>query len=163
MANTHGTHGSYQIKSEVVNRAKPIMVALAVLGWVGSIISYFSNPDQFFSAYLFGYFYWVSLSIGATFFVMIQRQTQAEWSVVVRRLAETVMTHFWIYEGTLDGSGQVLTLDCQGPSFANPNLLVHYQDIFAFEGEDRRVLTSRLRGADGQWTQFMRAEYRRVG
>ncbi len=75
----------------------------------------------------------------------------------------SVMTHFWIYEGTLDGSGQVLTLDCQGPSFANPNLLVHYQDIFAFEGEDRRVLTSRLRGADGQWTQFMRAEYRRVG
>lgn len=93
MANTHG---SYQIKSEVVNRTKPILMGVAVLGWVGTIISYFSNHDQFFSAYLFGYYYWLSLSLGATFFVMIQRQTQAEWSVVVRRLAETVMTHFWV-------------------------------------------------------------------
>lgn len=93
MANTHG---SFQIKSEVVNRAKPIAAGVAILGWVGAVIAYFSNHDQFFSSYLFSYFYWISLSLGATFFVMIQRQTQAEWSVVVRRLAETVMTHFWV-------------------------------------------------------------------
>jgi hypothetical protein len=90
------THGSFQIKSEVVNRAKPVMMGVAVLGWVGTIIAYFSHHDQFFSAYLFSYVYWISLSLGATFFVMVQRQTQAEWSVVVRRLAETVMTNFWI-------------------------------------------------------------------
>jgi hypothetical protein len=90
------THGSYQIKSEVVNRAKPILLGLAVLGWVGTIIAYFSNHDQFFSAYLASWVNWISLSIGATFFVMFQRLTQAEWSVVVRRLAEVVMTNFWI-------------------------------------------------------------------
>jgi hypothetical protein len=72
------------------------MMGVAVLGWVGAIIAYFQNHDQFFSAYLFSYVYWISLSLGATFFVMVQRQTQAEWSVVVRRLAETVMTNFWI-------------------------------------------------------------------
>ncbi len=93
MANTND---SYQIKSETVNKAKPILLGIAVIGWVGTIISYFTNHDQFFSAYLASYVNWVSLSIGATFFVMIQRLTQAEWSVVVRRLAETVMTNFWV-------------------------------------------------------------------
>ena len=75
----------------------------------------------------------------------------------------SVMTHFWTYEGSLDAAGQVLTMDCMGPSFGDPDVLVHYQDSFAFEGEDRRILTSRLRGTDGGWTRFMRAEFRRVG
>lgn len=93
MANTHG---SFQLKSELVNKYKPIFMGLAVLGWVGCIIAFVSNRDQFYSAYLASYVNWLSLSIGATFFVMFQRLTQAEWSVVVRRLAETAMTNFWI-------------------------------------------------------------------
>lgn len=75
----------------------------------------------------------------------------------------SVMTHFWVYDGALDAAKQVLTLDAQGPSFADPKVLVPYQDIIAFEGEDRRSLTSRVRSADGSWTHFMRAEYRRIG
>ena len=75
----------------------------------------------------------------------------------------SVMTHFWTYDGTLDPARQVLTLDSHGPSFTDPAILAHYQDIIAFEGEDRRSLASRVRGADGGWTQFMRADYRRVG
>lgn len=93
MANTSG---SYQIKSEIINKSKPIALGFGVIGWVGSIIAYFSNHDQFFSAYLSSYVYWVSLAIGGTFFVMFQHLTQAQWSVVVRRLAETVMTTFWV-------------------------------------------------------------------
>lgn len=84
-------NSSYQIKTEVLHRAKPIALGLGVLGWVACVIAYFQNKDQFFSAYLSSYVYWLSLAIGATFFVMIQRLTQAEWSVVVRRLAETAM------------------------------------------------------------------------
>ena len=89
-------NSSFQLKSEVANKAKTILLGIAVLGWVGTIIAFVSNKDQAFSAYLSSFVYWVSLSIGATFFVMLQRLTQAEWSVVVRRIAETVMTNFWV-------------------------------------------------------------------
>ena len=73
----------------------------------------------------------------------------------------SMMTHMWIYEGTLDASGSVLTLDTQGPSFAGDGSMARYQDVIAFESDDHRVLTSRVLGPDGKWTAFMTAHYRR--
>jgi hypothetical protein len=39
--------------------------------------------------------------------------------------------------------------------------MAKYQDIIEFLGNDRRTLTSRVLGADGQWQPFMKAHYRR--
>ena len=73
----------------------------------------------------------------------------------------SMMTHMWIYEGTLDSSGKVLSLDTQGPSFAGDGKMATYQDIIEFKSDDHRVLRSQVRGDDGQWTAFMTAHYRR--
>ena len=72
-----------------------------------------------------------------------------------------MMTHFWIYDGTLDAAGKVLTLDAEGPSFAGDGTMVRYQDIIEFIDDDHRTLSSQMRGADGKWTPFMKAHYRR--
>ena len=37
-----------------------------------------------------------------------------------------------------------------------------YRDIIELIGADRRLLRSCVLGDDGLWTEFMRAEYRRV-
>jgi hypothetical protein len=37
-----------------------------------------------------------------------------------------------------------------------------YQDIIEIVSPDQRVLRSQVLGADGKWTQFMEANYRRV-
>ncbi|HZN64811.1 MAG TPA: DUF1579 domain-containing protein [Tepidisphaeraceae bacterium] len=74
----------------------------------------------------------------------------------------SMMTHLWVYSGTLDPSGRVLSLDAEGPDFADlakPNR--KYKDVHEFRGDDHRVLTSHLLGDDGKWTQFMTAHYRR--
>jgi len=48
--------------------------------------------DRFgMSAYLTAFVYCVSLAVGCLFFVMLQHLVRAGWSVVVRRIAETVM------------------------------------------------------------------------
>lgn len=75
----------------------------------------------------------------------------------------SMMTHMWTYEGTLEGD--TLTLDTVGPVF-NPetgdtNKTTRYQDIISFKSDNHRTLTSRILGDDGQWTQFMSADYRR--
>lgn len=44
--------------------------------------------ERFFHAYLTGYCYFLSISLGALFFVALGHATRAGWSVVVRRLAE---------------------------------------------------------------------------
>ena len=74
----------------------------------------------------------------------------------------SMMAHLWIYEGTLDESGQVLTLDTEGPNFMDGNRMARFQDIVAFEDADTRTLTARVQGENGEWRTFMRARYRRA-
>lgn len=73
----------------------------------------------------------------------------------------SMMTHLWPYNGSLDPSGKVLTLDSEGPGFSGEGQLVRYQDIIEFESDDCRTLRSRMLGEDGQWHWFMKAVYRR--
>lgn len=68
----------------------------------------------------------------------------------------------WLYEGTLDASGKVLTLDTEGPGMSGGGRMMKYQDVIQIIDDNHRVLTSRVRGDDGQWTQFMTAHYRRT-
>ena len=75
----------------------------------------------------------------------------------------SMMANLWVYEGALDEAGNVLTLDAEGPSFTAEGKTARYQDIIAFKSDNHRTLTSRTLGEDGKWTEFMTANYRRVG
>lgn len=75
--------------------------------------------------------------------------------------AGSMMTHMWVYRGTLDASGKVLTLDCEGPDFENPGQTLNYQDIITIEDGDHRTLTARVQGTDGEWREMMKVRYTR--
>ena len=79
----------------------------------------------------------------------------------------SMMTHLWIYDGSLDESGKILTLDAEGPSFtADGNVvaekMVKYQDIIEYKSDDHRTLSSRMLMDTGEWVGIMRADYRRT-
>ena len=76
--------------------------------------------------------------------------------------AGSMMTHMWIYRGTLDAEQKVLTLDTEGPSFAGDGKLARYQDMITLKGKDERELSSQVLQDDGTWRRFMTAKYRRV-
>lgn len=71
----------------------------------------------------------------------------------------SMMTHMWIYNGSLNGN--VLTLDTEGPDFSGSMGMVAYQDIIEFKSDDHRVLSSQLKDKDGNWQKFMTANYYR--
>jgi hypothetical protein len=73
----------------------------------------------------------------------------------------SMMTHLWVYDGSLDTGGKVLTLDSEGPSMSGDGTLVKYQDVIELKSDDHRILTSRMPGEDGKWQVFMTAHYRR--
>jgi hypothetical protein len=72
----------------------------------------------------------------------------------------SMMTHMWVYNGTLDAAKKVLTLDTIGPNFSGDGM-VKYQDILEIIDADHRTLKSQLIGPDGKWMQFMSGTYTR--
>lgn len=73
----------------------------------------------------------------------------------------SMMTNLWVYEGELDAARRVLTLDAEGPSFADPTKTAKYKDAIELVSPDHRVMTSRFQAEDGTWHHFMTAHYRR--
>ena len=66
------------------------------------------------------------------------------------------MTSFlWRYEGSVDRTGRVLTLDADGPNFMGDGKLTKYQDVYEFKSADEILMTSRMLGDDGKWVTFM--------
>lgn len=69
-------------------------VILAVTGILGG------SWERFYRSYLFAFMFVLSISLGGLFFTVLQHCVKAGWSVVVRRLAESVagnLTWLWIF------------------------------------------------------------------
>jgi hypothetical protein len=67
--------------------------ALGIVGLLVAVVLAFVLDDggkRFFHAYLVNFAYFLSLALGALFFVILQHVTRSGWSVVVRRVAEIV-------------------------------------------------------------------------
>jgi hypothetical protein len=75
----------------------------------------------------------------------------------------SMMTYMWSYEGRLASDGKSLVLDTEGPSFPDTSKIVKYQDSVEIVSDDHRVLRSKYLADDGNWQEFMKADYRRVG
>jgi Protein of unknown function (DUF1579) len=74
----------------------------------------------------------------------------------------SMMTHLWVYDGSLDAAERVLTLEAEGPSMVSPeSKMAKYRDVIELKSDDHRVLTSHMLGADGKWNHFMTAHYHR--
>jgi len=74
----------------------------------------------------------------------------------------SMMTFLWVYDGELDSTEKILTLNADGPSFTDPTVTAKYRDVHEFKSDDHRVLTSHVLGDDGKWTQFMTVNYHRT-
>ncbi len=78
-------------------------IGLALLGAVLAAVSFGTGDGARLAwAYHVNYVYFLSLALGALFFVLIQHVTHAGWSVVVRRLAEAVAANLpWLALGAV--------------------------------------------------------------
>ena len=75
-------------------RAWGVPMLIGALGLVISLVGWATNPHQFYFSYLVGWVFCISLALGALFFVLVQHLTKARWSVVVRRIAESMLWSF---------------------------------------------------------------------
>src|SRR5688572_23655886 len=71
------------------NRIPLIGAVFALVGAVACAILAPGNPKQFFFSWLVSFLFFLSLALGALFFVLIQYASQGGWGIVLRRIGET--------------------------------------------------------------------------
>ena len=74
---------------------------------------------------------------------------------------DSMMNHLWQYEGTVDSSGNKLTLEAEGPNFVEPGKMAKFRDSYEFKSADHIIATSSVQGADGKWITFMVGDLKR--
>ena len=72
------------------NRLPIVGAVCAVLGAAVCAMLGPADPRQFFFSWLVSFLFFLSLSLGALFFVLIQYAAQGGWGVVLRRIGETI-------------------------------------------------------------------------
>jgi hypothetical protein len=70
-------------------------------------------------------------------------------------------SYLWKYEGSVDTTGKILTLESEGPCPMRGGLVTKFRESTEFKSSDLRVLTSRILGEDGKWTTIATMTSRR--
>ncbi len=73
-----------------LNRLPVIGAVAALLAAIACAILGAADPRQFFYSWLVSFLFFLSLALGALFFVLIQYATQGGWGIVLRRIGETI-------------------------------------------------------------------------
>ena len=83
-------------------RSRSLRIAGVLFIAAGVLLGWNGDANFLAKAWLQGWVFAVSLSLGALFFVIIQHLTRAGWSVVVRRPAEAIASNLqWLWLGFL--------------------------------------------------------------
>ncbi len=69
-------------------------LAIGVVLLVAGLVAGLADMPRLLFAYLIGWVFCVSISLGALFFVMIQHITKARWSTTIRRIPEALAASF---------------------------------------------------------------------
>ena len=72
-----------------IGRLQTVALVFAIVGVIGCVIGWMSNPQEFFRAYLPAYIFWFLIGAGSLGVLMLQYTTGGEWGVILRR-------RFWI-------------------------------------------------------------------
>lgn len=75
---------------------------------------------------------------------------------------DSMTGHMWQYEGALDESGKVLTLESEGMCPMRPGKTTKFRETIEIKSPDHKVFSSAMMDENGQWTTMMTSHARRV-
>jgi hypothetical protein len=74
---------------------------------------------------------------------------------------DSVTSYMWVYEGSVDSTGKVLTLNTEGPSPMNPETTCKFKETLELKGHDHKVFTSSFQDESGEWQTMVTINYQR--
>lgn len=101
MAHTHHDHAHqadhYVLPAEIWTRGRNGFAFVALIGWAATLAGFVLDRKEFFPSYLVAFLFFLTIALGAAFFVMVQHLTGSAWSVTLRRLMESLMRSLPIF------------------------------------------------------------------
>lgn len=76
---------------------------------------------------------------------------------------DSMLNHMWKYEGSVDKTGKILSLEAEGPDFSDPKKTAKYKDTYEFKSKDHVEAISWMQDKEGKWVSFMTGQMRRKG
>ena len=98
--------------------------------------------------------------MGAPFTGILTLGYDPETKKYVGTWVDSMTPRLWHYEGTVDATGKVLTLQSEGPCPKEPGKILKFRETIELKGKDHKVFTSMIE-QDGKWTPLMTIQYRR--
>ena len=80
-------------KFEFTPRLRYITYALMAIGIIAVVVGFTSDPERGWANLLLNNFYFLSLAIGASFFLALQYITQSGWSSAFKRIPESMSAY----------------------------------------------------------------------
>jgi len=80
-----------QLTGFLAEKLPKMLFMMSVVATFATAALFFQNPKHFFFTYLTSYTFFLTLTLGALFFVIIQFLVRAGWSVTLRRIPEHLM------------------------------------------------------------------------
>ncbi len=69
-----------------------LALVMGIAGLAASALGFMQNKGQFYHSYLVAFFFWMSIALGALFFNFLHHLTRANWSTVLRKMTESMMS-----------------------------------------------------------------------
>ena len=74
---------------------------------------------------------------------------------------DSMVSHLWTYDGTVDETGNILTLEAEGPCPMKGGQMARFKETVEFLDADHRVFTSAMEAENSSWVTMMVIHYRR--
>ncbi len=74
---------------------------------------------------------------------------------------DSMSSHLWTYQGTLDATGKILTLETEGPCPMKPGTISKFKEVIELKGKNEKLFTSSIQGEDGKWTTMVKVSSKR--
>jgi hypothetical protein len=76
----------------------------------------------------------------------------------VGTMIDSMMPKMWQYEGSLDESGKILTLETTGPCPMRGGAMTDFKEIVEFKSDTHRTFTSMFKDEKGEWVTVFKGE-----
>lgn len=69
---------------------------------------------------------------------------------------DSMAGYLWKYEGSVDETGKILTMETEGPCpMMGPGKMFMFKEVTEFKSPDERVFSSSIKMEDGKWVTMM--------